>query len=278
MEHRVFTTEVRNVDEKERAFTHAISDESVDGHGSIIKLDAWDLKRFRANPIVLFAHDSQGLPIGRSKKIWKEGGKLMSRTEFAGAEQGHQFAETAFNLVKDGFLKAWSVGFWPKEREPRKDLNDDEKHQLWDPFVYTKVELMEYSLVPVPSNPNALLEDETAGRSFERLMRLAGENKAPDALIARYGWIGVCARILEERINRRLGIGIDQTPRLERERELRVRSLSQSFFRPAEISWQEFWGRLEDDPKRLLRENETTIEQYWREHKRFADPGQMGGF
>jgi hypothetical protein len=45
----------------------------------------------------------------------------------------------------------------PKEWHPRTDISDKEKAKLADPVVHTRQELMEYSLVPVPSNPSALL-------------------------------------------------------------------------------------------------------------------------
>jgi HK97 family phage prohead protease len=170
MKFREFISEIRDTDDKERSFTHAISDETPDAHGSIIRVDGWDLRRFKANPVVLFAHNSHDLPIGRSKRIWKEDGKLMARTEFAGAAQDHDLAETAYKLVRDGFIRAWSVGFLPKEREPRKDISDEEKHVLFEPVIYTKTELMEYSLVPVPSNPHALLDAKRAGHDVDLVM------------------------------------------------------------------------------------------------------------
>jgi hypothetical protein len=101
----------------------------------------------------------------------------MSRTQFAGDAQGHVFAETAFKLVRDGFLKAWSVGFIPLKSVPRTDLTTAEKLKFTDPVVHVSQELMEYSLVPVPSNPNAL--SNAARRDFERLLSLAERNNVP---------------------------------------------------------------------------------------------------
>src|SRR5262245_36683141 len=164
----MMSSEIRDVDDKERSFSHPISDETVDGHGSIIKVDGWDLKRFKSNPVVLFAHDSLGLPIARSTKIWKEDGRLMTRTQFAGVDQLHPFAETAYKLARDGFIRAWSVGFRAKERTRREDIDEDE-HPI-DPYVYTKQELMEYSLVPIPSNPNAILDAKRSGHDVSSLL------------------------------------------------------------------------------------------------------------
>jgi phage head maturation protease len=245
MEHRTFTGEIRNINEADRSFEHPISDESPDAHGSIIKVDGWQLDRFRANPVVLFAHASMGLPIGRSNRIWKENGRLMSKTQFAGAAQGHQFAETAFKLVKDGFLKAWSVGFVGKEKHLRQDLTTQEKAELYDPHVYTKAELMEYSLVPVPSNPNAL--SESRRRDFDRLMTMAEQNShVPDSPI------GVFAELLEQAVARRLQLrGVrrpDPRPQLtpyECERYMATRSE----FGPAETTVRELFGARTEQPQ-----------------------------
>jgi HK97 family phage prohead protease len=162
------SSEIRDADDKERSFSHPISDETPDGHGSIIRVDGWDLKRFKSNPVVLFAHDSWNLPIGRSTKIWKEDGRLMTRTQFAGLDQLHPFAETAYKLTRDGFIRAWSVGFIGKERTRREDVKDGD--HLFDPYVYTKQELMEYSLVPIPSNPSALLDAKRAGHDVSPVL------------------------------------------------------------------------------------------------------------
>jgi HK97 family phage prohead protease len=173
---REYFGEVRDANDEERSFSHPISDESIDAHGSIIRVDGWDLKRFKANPIVLFAHNSSDLPIGRSTKIWKEDGRLMTRTQFAGLEQMHPFAETAYKLVRDGFIRAWSVGFMPRERAPREDIKGDEG-KLPDPYLYTKQELMEYSLVPIPSNPHALLQAKNRGIDTDPVMAWFREHR-----------------------------------------------------------------------------------------------------
>jgi hypothetical protein len=61
---------------------------------------------FKRNPVVLFEHNSTALPIGRSTKIWVEGRRLMSRTQFAGLQQSHPHAERAYQLVRDGCIRA----------------------------------------------------------------------------------------------------------------------------------------------------------------------------
>ena len=54
-------------------------------------------------------------------------------------------AEKIFKKVKAGTLKAVSVGFIPKK-----------SHREGDVIVYDEMELIEFSIVNLPSNPNAV--------------------------------------------------------------------------------------------------------------------------
>src|SRR5690606_3591921 len=86
-------------------------------------------------------------------------------------------AETAFRMVKDGFMKSWSVGFNPRKWVPREDISDEEKMMLWDPVEYIDQELMEYSLVPVPSNSNALNKARDAGIDIDPMVEWIAQQK-----------------------------------------------------------------------------------------------------
>ena len=175
---------------EERTFSHKISDESEDSHGSIIKADGWVLKRFKKNPVVLLAHDHHGLPIANSRRVFVEGKNLMARTQFAGLDQGHPVAETAFLMATaepKPFIRGWSVGFRGIESESREDLSEEEKWKLWDPVIYTKSELFEYSLVPIPSNPNALSKARDAGLDINPMIEWIAQQEQLVRFYTRMG-------------------------------------------------------------------------------------------
>jgi hypothetical protein len=69
-------------------------------------------------------------------------------------EGTYEFADTVARLVDAGYLKTQSVGFIPKKWEDGDFDEDDKKKPR---RTYTKQELLEISIVPVPSNPNALM-------------------------------------------------------------------------------------------------------------------------
>jgi len=132
--------------EEERVLNFRISTETVDSYDDVIKADGWDLKRFLKNPVVLWAHDHRQPPIGKALSVGVEDTDLVASAKFADAET-YAFADTIFRLLKQGYLRATSVGFFPKEW-----TYDEERHG----YNFIEQELFEFSVVPVPANPDAL--------------------------------------------------------------------------------------------------------------------------
>ena len=140
--------EVKKVGERQYEFTASTADQDRDGE--VIDVSGWDLKNFKKNPVIMFAHDYRTLPIGRATKIGIREGKLVNNVEFP-PEGTYEFADIVERLVGAGFLKTESVGFMPKKWE------DGDGGEKTPRRTYTKQELLEISIVPVPSNPNALM-------------------------------------------------------------------------------------------------------------------------
>jgi HK97 family phage prohead protease len=148
---------------EERSFTFAVSDASVDRYGDTIALEGWDLAKFRANPVILFGHNQDAFPVGKSLREYSEGGKLKSAIQFTSQEENPD-GYRCMLLVQNGYLNATSVGFLPREFEVNEERTGDD----WFPKVDFKAqELLEISIVPVPANPNALLEAKSAGLEID---------------------------------------------------------------------------------------------------------------
>ncbi len=150
-----------NPDSPERMLPWTISTEQRDRDHDRIMVDGWDLRNYRKNPVVLFGHDYRSLPIGKSVRVWKdmEGHpRLRALALFTPKELGGGFGFAVYELAKGGFLPASSVGFKPGKYE--KDADDDAGRGL----IFSKGhELLEWSAVPVPSNPGALQEARGLG-------------------------------------------------------------------------------------------------------------------
>lgn len=154
---------VKEVEGEDRMLDFIASDETEDRHDTVIDMKGWELDNFRRNPVVLLNHNYTGLPVARGNKIWKSKGQLKIRAEFPSADISPE-ADTVFKLSKAGYMKAVSVGFIPlasrfeyvdeKGNVVEDDKADTNKHRMRRRFTHQ--ELLEVSIVTVPSNPNAL--------------------------------------------------------------------------------------------------------------------------
>jgi HK97 family phage prohead protease len=147
---------VREADEQKMTLTADVSTEGRDRGGDVIMVDGWDLKAYRKNPVVLWAHEYWRAPIGKATVIGpaEEGGEkvLRSVTEFADAE----FSREIFGLYKGGFMSAFSVGFRALEYEAEYEGDPTDGSKRFIGYRFLKQELLEFSAVPVPANPEAL--------------------------------------------------------------------------------------------------------------------------
>jgi len=110
------TMEVRR---SEKAVVATISTAARDRHGDVIDPRGVRLERFRKNPVVLYAHDYDGLPVARS--LWERVRDGDDDPELVAKPQFHMDTELSrevWALVEKGVLSAWSVGFIPEQWEP----------------------------------------------------------------------------------------------------------------------------------------------------------------
>lgn len=129
-----------------KKLTGIASTEAEDRHGEIVQISGWDLKNAKDNCPLLWAHKHDEPAIGTVDRLWvsraKESGskaKLMFEAFISDAtERGRAIKQ----LVEEGVLKAFSVGFRGLEMDDNK---------------FTKQELLEISIVNVPANPDALM-------------------------------------------------------------------------------------------------------------------------
>lgn len=126
------------------SFVAIASTNSVDRHGEVVDNNGWDLKAFKKNPVILWAHDHTEPAIGVSKKTWIDGtgkkAKLMLQPLL------HDVTEKARaikQLVEMGVINSLSVGFKPLESK--------------DGVTFDKNELLEVSMVNVPANADAMM-------------------------------------------------------------------------------------------------------------------------
>jgi len=126
-----------------------VSSGAVDRHGDVVSPEGWRLDAYRANPVVLWAHDHRRPAIGRARSVWSDRRGLMAHLEFAPTE----FAREVEALYRGGYQQGVSVGFRPLRYEERRDARTGALLGI----RFLEQELLEISAVPVPANQGALL-------------------------------------------------------------------------------------------------------------------------
>lgn len=154
-----------------------ISTDSVDRDGEVIEVDGWQLENYLANPVVLYAHDYRSVPIGRTLELRREPGQLVARFQFRDPANDLDPVNQIRAAWEQGILRAASVGFRPLEWR-RMDADDDapsssEDDWYWGPKRYLQQELLEWSIVPIPANQEALR------RAFEAYIKSLQPGSVP---------------------------------------------------------------------------------------------------
>jgi HK97 family phage prohead protease len=150
MDRALLATEMRlaGTPGEDRTMDVVASTEALDSHGTVLDSASWKLERFAANPVVLYAHDQRELPVGYAEDVRVEGGELRARLRFVTAA-ANPLAEQVWQLVRQKALRAVSVGFFA-------GASKTEKRGGREVAVLSDNELLEISVVPVPSNPEAV--------------------------------------------------------------------------------------------------------------------------
>lgn len=130
-------------DKDSGTFKTVITSEVVDRDGEVILLNGWDFTNFMKNPVVLRGHNYRDLPVAKATSLAMVDGKVVATGDFASAEANPK-AQQVRKLYDDGFINAVSVGFRVLQRNPANRL------------IIEKQELLEFSFVTVPANPEAL--------------------------------------------------------------------------------------------------------------------------
>jgi len=141
-------TDDGGIDIKGSASTNAL-----DRAGDIIEAEAWTkggLENFKSNPVLLFNHD-YNRPIGRATglEVTDKGLEISGRISKAAGE--------IKDLVKDGVLGAFSVGFRVKDADYMTET---------DGYKIKDAELFEVSVVSVPCNQGATF---SLAKSFDNM-------------------------------------------------------------------------------------------------------------
>lgn len=187
---RAFETdpEARKKIEETRTVRFIISSDIKDRHRTVLNMKGWQLDNYNNNPIVGYQHNVYGdnmcsgpnpddvLGVGRA---WldEQAGRtmLMGEITFETADV-NPLAEKIFKKVLGGSLRATSVGFLEIGKGKTVKKTDENGNVIDSTYFFEGQELLEFSVVNIPSNPEAtkksLVNHTKAGIGFLTRMGL----------------------------------------------------------------------------------------------------------
>lgn len=147
----------KNENQGNTRFEFVMSSNAIDRHLERMDVKGIDYANFVKNPQAFLNHNSYRLPIGKWHNIRVQGDKLYGELEI---HEETEEAKTVKKLLEKGYFNAVSIGFYSKktETEPVPDnLKELARSRYVDNIlIHRESELIETSLVSIPSNPEAL--------------------------------------------------------------------------------------------------------------------------
>ena len=142
-------TEARQVEDGS-GHRMVIAANELSRNGDDPNLRGISFKNYRKNPVVLWSHDSWGgIPIAKTLKIGHDDqGRIEADFEF---NSDDEFAARVENAWNGGFIRGASIRYMPtKVVEVRNEDGSVERLRV------EESELLEWSLVPVPADPDSV--------------------------------------------------------------------------------------------------------------------------
>lgn len=137
-------------------FSGWASTKTLDLYGDIVEPSGWDLRNYKANPVLLYLH-TQSIPIGGVRQI-RAVPDTGLRIDLGEVVLTKYVEEELLPLMESGDLRGISVGFVPLEFEDLPLPKDADPTKCYPGKRYTKQLLLENSLCPIPANPPSLID------------------------------------------------------------------------------------------------------------------------
>lgn len=134
-----------------------ISSEAVDTYDTVFVAEGGEFERYNNNPIVAYGHktwsDDPDMILGTSE-VRQEGKFTIGKVRFEDAET-NPVAEKVFKKIQAKTLRMASIGANVKEWR----YGDAQKGENPGVIYFTRWELLEWSIVPIGSNKDALVRN-----------------------------------------------------------------------------------------------------------------------
>jgi hypothetical protein len=187
----------------ERVIRFVASDDTVDRYNEVVLASGWDLADFVKNPVIMGFHNYQSWPLGTATAIGVVGNALLIDCEFDPPEVD-EAADLAFRKIKHGTVKTGSVGFrgieaiTPDMGQLNPNVAEMFKRYPKARRIFTKQSLLEFTICPLPANPNAM------AAALKAHMQFLFESDDPNAGAVADSFANVPQKVLDvaERVGR----------------------------------------------------------------------------
>lgn len=170
----VTNIEEKEVDRENKTIVYVVTTSSIDREMEIVDPNGADKVNYDKSKKTVFFNHIYNQITGRSLWEKQKGETWIALLKFAADVT--DFAKDLWNLAEAGFIGATSLGFIPKALEisALEDIKDlkpanrsdyDPKTMIW---IWRKWEWLEYSLVGLPANQDALETEKLLKSGFVR--------------------------------------------------------------------------------------------------------------
>lgn len=157
---KTYEASTKAAEDNSRTLVVTISTKNPDRSNDEVMPEGCILENYMKNPVVAAFHNYHEPPIGKTLEINVSGDSIVAKVEFT-PEGVNPTADMLYELYKGGFMNAWSIGFIPTEYSFKQNDRG---------MIINKWELLEYSAVLVPDNPEALTMLRSKGYNPEEIM------------------------------------------------------------------------------------------------------------
>jgi hypothetical protein len=169
----------RAIKGRDDALEFVMNGSNADRGGDWVDHSGAELERFRLNPVMPWAHDYRGLPLGHWEDVRHERRRGLVGVGVFSAAPVYPFAATVLELYRRTILRACSIGFNGLEWRWAPERGDGARDFL-------KYELLECSAVMIGQHQDALATAKQAGMDLSPIFERA---EAERQKVGRCSWL-----------------------------------------------------------------------------------------
>ena len=157
LQHRIFPVEIKEIREDGSGGRIRITTSSTDRDGDIVESTGAIIENYMKSPTVQWAHNYRDpwAVIGKTTALEIGPTYIDAEFELRPAANESDPMHIISLLWNGSWVNAASIGFRPIEFEEIPKEDDDDEFG-WPAYRYTKYEIVEWSLVPIGANQDAL--------------------------------------------------------------------------------------------------------------------------